>query len=159
MPWSAWEDSSSPWAPGWSSVVWGSSSTLSQTPDIDMHWSYSTLRWLQSSGSTWVTNSDQFSRNGWEFADKFKTLTLLQENRKSNVNRAQVQIQVGSRGEAQKLTWAIQYFWFWFWWGWEAHQKLSSETHNSKAKVIWKSFELDPNASQACYYLQSFCLS
>ena len=35
-------------------------------------------------------------------------------------------------------------------WGWEALQKLSSETHNSKAKVIWKSFELNTNASQAC---------
>ena len=29
-------------------------------------------------------------------------------------------------------------------------QKLSSETHNSKAKVILKSVELDTNASQAC---------
>ena len=38
-------------------------------------------------------------------------------------------------------------------WGWEALQKLSSETHISKAKVIWKSFELDPNASQACFSL------
>ena len=36
-------------------------------------------------------------------------------------------------------------------WGWEALRKLSSETHNSKAKVIWKSFELDINASQACF--------
>ena len=25
-------------------------------------------------------------------------------------------------------------------------------THNSKAKVIWKSFELDTNASQACHH-------
>ena len=31
-----------------------------------------------------------------------------------------------------------------------ALQKLSSETHNSKTKVILKSFELDTNASQAC---------
>ena len=31
-------------------------------------------------------------------------------------------------------------------------QKLSWETHNSKAKVIWKSFEPDTNASQACTY-------
>ena len=38
-------------------------------------------------------------------------------------------------------------------WGWGALQKLSSETHNSKAKVIWKSFELDTNASQACFSL------
>ena len=36
-------------------------------------------------------------------------------------------------------------------WGWEALQKFSSETHNSKEKVIWKSFELDTNASQACW--------
>ena len=35
-------------------------------------------------------------------------------------------------------------------WGLEALQKLPSETHNSKRKVIWKSFELDINASQAC---------
>ena len=40
--------------------------------------------------------------------------------------------------------------------GWEALQKLSSETHNSKAKVIWKSFELDTNESQACHF---YCLS
>ena len=33
-----------------------------------------------------------------------------------------------------------------------ALQKLSSETHNSKAKVILKSFELDTNASQACFF-------
>ena len=26
-------------------------------------------------------------------------------------------------------------------------------THNSKEKVIWKSFDLDTNASQACYQL------
>ena len=37
-------------------------------------------------------------------------------------------------------------------WGWEGLQKLSSETHISKAKVIWKSFELDINASQACWF-------
>ena len=37
-------------------------------------------------------------------------------------------------------------------WGWEVLQKLSSETHISKTKVIWKSIELDTNASQACYY-------
>ena len=29
---------------------------------------------------------------------------------------------------------------------------LISATHFSKAKVIWKSFELDPNASQACLW-------
>ena len=42
-------------------------------------------------------------------------------------------------------------------WGWEALQKLSSATHFSKAKVNCKSFELDPNAIQACIKLPSFC--
>ena len=38
-------------------------------------------------------------------------------------------------------------------------QNLVLTTHNSKAKVISKSFELDTNASQACpYYVYScFC--
>ena len=34
-------------------------------------------------------------------------------------------------------------------------QNLILTTHNSKAKVIWKSFELDTNASQACFTSQS----
>ena len=38
---------------------------------------------------------------------------------------------------------------------WGALLTFSSETHKSKAKVIWKSFELDTNASQACTF--NFC--
>ena len=41
-------------------------------------------------------------------------------------------------------------------WGWEALQKLSSETHISKAKVNWKSFELNTNASEACFNMDGF---
>ena len=36
---------------------------------------------------------------------------------------------------------------------------LNLTTHNSKAKVIWKSLELDTNASQACDYMKRVLLT